>query len=123
MGSLLRARAQDAIRYDMFISQEYRNSLEIRGYVRRSGTPKSLRLSLPIREQDEAVQTVRGSIRVPTVIVAVNYAKVPKKRPKLCARAIRERDTNRCQYTGRILQPEEGSLDHIQLRSRGSQGS
>ena len=107
----------------MFISQEYRNSLEIRGYVRRSGTPKSLRLSLPIREQDEAVQTVRGSIRVPTVIVAVNYAKVPKKQPKLCARAIRERDTNRCQYTGRILQPEEGSLDHIQLRSRGSQGS
>jgi hypothetical protein len=34
---------------------------------------------------------------VPTVIVAVNYAKVPKKRPKLCAHAIRERDGNRCQ--------------------------
>ncbi len=49
-------------------------------------------INLPIREQDEAVQTVRGQIRVPTVIVAVNYAKVPKKRPKLCARAIRERD-------------------------------
>src|SRR5215467_10624383 len=32
---------------------------------------------LPIREQDEAVLTVRGQIRVPTVIVAVNYAKVP----------------------------------------------
>jgi len=47
---------------------------------------------LPIRDQDEAVHTVRGQIRVPTVIVAVNYAKVPKKRPKLCAKAIRERD-------------------------------
>ena len=56
-------------------------------------------ITLPIRPQDNAVQTVRGPIRVPTVIVAVNYAKVPKKRPKLCARAIQERDGNRCQYT------------------------
>ena len=76
-------------------------------------------ITLPIREQDEAVHTVRGAIRVPTVIVAVNYAKVPKKRPKLCARAIRERDRNRCQYTGRVLRPDEGSLDHVVPRSRG----
>ncbi len=76
-------------------------------------------ISLPIRDQDESVHTVRGEIRVPTVIVAVNYAKVPKKRPKLCARAIRERDRNRCQYTGRVLRPDEGSLDHVVPRSRG----
>ena len=76
-------------------------------------------ITLPIRDQDEAVHTVRGEIRVPTVIVAVNYAKVPKKRPKLCARAIRERDGNRCQYTGRVLRPNEGSLDHVLPRSRG----
>ena len=54
-------------------------------------------IRLPIREQDEAVRTVRGPIRVPTVIVAVNYAKVPKKRPKLCSKTIREREGNRCQ--------------------------
>jgi 5-methylcytosine-specific restriction endonuclease McrA len=76
-------------------------------------------ITLPIREQDEAVHTVRGQIRVPTVVVAVNYAKVPKKRPKLCARTIRERDGNRCQYTGRTLRPHEGSLDHVVPRSRG----
>jgi 5-methylcytosine-specific restriction endonuclease McrA len=76
-------------------------------------------ITLPIREQDEAVRTVRGQIRVPTVIVAVNYAKVPKKRPKLCARTIRERDGNRCQYTGRLLRPDEGNLDHVVPRSRG----
>ena len=55
-------------------------------------------ITLPIRDGDNAVRTVRGAIRVPTVIVAVNFAKVPKKRPKLCARTIRERDGNRCQY-------------------------
>jgi len=76
-------------------------------------------VKLPIRPQDNAVKTARGEIRVPTVIVAVNYAKVPRKRPKLCARAIRERDGNRCQYTGALLRPDEGSLDHVVPRSRG----
>ena len=80
-------------------------------------------IRLPIRDQDEAVRTVRGPIRVPTVIVAVNYAKVPKKRPKLCARTVRERDGNRCQYTGALLRPEEGSLDHVVPRSRGGPDS
>ncbi|HEV2327316.1 MAG TPA: HNH endonuclease [Verrucomicrobiae bacterium] len=76
-------------------------------------------ITLPIRPQDNAVRTAHSVIRVPTVIVAVNYARVPKKRPKLCARAIRERDGNRCQYTGRVLHPDEGSLDHVVPRSRG----
>src|SRR5690242_14064900 len=76
-------------------------------------------ITLPIRPQDHAVLTVRGAIRVPTVIVAVNYARVPKKRPKLNARTIRERDGNRCQYTGKLLRPEEGNLDHVLPRSRG----
>ena len=76
-------------------------------------------ITLPVRTQDNAVHTVRGAIRVPTVIVAVNFAKVPRKRPKLCAKTIRERDENRCQYTGKVLKPEEGSLDHVVPRSRG----
>ncbi len=62
---------------------------------------------------------MRGPIRVPTVIVAVNFAKVPKRRPKLCSRTIRERDANRCQYTGKVLKTEEGSIDHVVPRSRG----
>jgi len=76
-------------------------------------------LNLPIREQDQVVHTVRGAIRVPTVIVLASFAKVPKKRPKLCARTIRERDGNRCQYTGVLLRPEEGNIDHVVPRSRG----
>jgi 5-methylcytosine-specific restriction endonuclease McrA len=76
-------------------------------------------ITLAVREQDEAVHTVRGAIRVPTVIVAVNFAKVPKKRPKLCAKTIRERDGNRCQYTGVVLKPDEGNIDHVVPRSRG----
>src|SRR5262245_45896928 len=76
-------------------------------------------ITLPVRDGDNAVHTVRGAIRVPTVIVALNFAKVPKKRPKLCAKTVRERDGNRCQYTGKLLRAEEGSLDHVLPRSRG----
>jgi 5-methylcytosine-specific restriction endonuclease McrA len=78
-------------------------------------------ITLPIRPQDEAVGTARGPIRVPTVIVACNFARVPMKRPKLSAHNIRERDGNRCQYTGTLLRPEEGSIDHVLPRSRGGQ--
>ena len=80
-------------------------------------------IKLPIRGGDNAVHTVGGAIRVPTVIVAVNFAKVPKKRPKLCAKAVRERDGSRCQYTGKLLQPDEGSVDHIVPRSRGGKNT
>jgi 5-methylcytosine-specific restriction endonuclease McrA len=76
-------------------------------------------ITLPVREGDYAVRTARGAIRVPTVMVAVNFAKVPKKRPKLSAKNIRERDGNRCQYTGVLLRPDEGNLDHVVPRSRG----
>jgi 5-methylcytosine-specific restriction endonuclease McrA len=80
-------------------------------------------ITLPIRASDHAVRTVHGAIRVPTVIVAMNYARVPKKRPKLSAKNIRERDGNRCQYTGILLHPDEGNLDHVVPRSRGGADS
>jgi 5-methylcytosine-specific restriction endonuclease McrA len=76
-------------------------------------------LALPIREQDRAVGTSRGPIRVPTVVVLGRYDKVPRRRPKLSPRSIRVRDGNRCQYTGRVLAPGEGSVDHVVPRSRG----
>ncbi|MBM3844838.1 MAG: HNH endonuclease [Verrucomicrobia bacterium] len=76
-------------------------------------------IQLPIRPQDSAVLTVRGPIRIPNVIVAVNYTHVPLRRPTLNARAIRERDGNRCQYTGQLLRTDEGSIDHVLPRSRG----
>ncbi len=75
-------------------------------------------ICLPVRNFDESIRTTKLLLRVPSVIIACNYSKVPKKRPKLCAKSIRERDGNRCQYTGRVLRPNEGSLDHIIPRSR-----
>jgi 5-methylcytosine-specific restriction endonuclease McrA len=76
-------------------------------------------LKLPIRDYDNAVKTPRGPVRVPTVIVAANYAKVPLRRPRFSARGIWERDGGVCQYTGRKLAPREGNIDHVVPRSRG----
>jgi 5-methylcytosine-specific restriction endonuclease McrA len=76
-------------------------------------------LKLPIREQDHAVNTPRGPVRVPTVIVSANYARVPLRRPRFGARGIWERDGGICQYTGRKLSPKEGNIDHVLPRSRG----
>jgi hypothetical protein len=76
-------------------------------------------LKLPVREHDNSVKTPRGPVRVPTVIVAANYAKVPMRRPRFGARGIWERDGGVCQYTGRKLAPKEGNIDHVVPRCRG----
>ncbi len=93
--------------------------LEIDGDKHIRPVPWDEWVRLPVRDQDQAAQTVRGPIRMPTVIVLANFARVPKKRPKLCSKTIRERDGNRCQYTGALLKAEEGSIDHVVPRSRG----
>lgn len=76
-------------------------------------------IALPVRDGDEFVGTASGKIRVPTVIVCVNFDRVPFTRPKFSPRAIRARDEGVCQYTGQQLRPNEGNIDHVIPRSRG----
>ena len=80
--------------------------------------------TLPFRPQDNAVRTVRGPIRVPNRDRGGQLRQSTQEAPEeLCARAIRERDGNRCQYTGRVLRPDEGSMDHVLPRSRGGKNA
>jgi 5-methylcytosine-specific restriction endonuclease McrA len=74
---------------------------------------------LTVRECDQSVNTARGLVRVPTVVVAAKYARVPLRRPRFGARGIWERDGGVCQYTGRKLERHEGNVDHVLPRSRG----
>jgi 5-methylcytosine-specific restriction endonuclease McrA len=76
-------------------------------------------LTLPVREGDNSIGTVHRPVRVPSVLVLARFDKVPKRRPKFCAKAIWERDGGVCQYTGRKLKPSEGNIDHIVPISRG----
>lgn len=93
--------------------------LDIQGIDSMIPTKWRAWMELPVRPGDNTVGTSRGLIRVPTVIVLSNFAKVPLKRPKFSSRNLWVRDGGRCQYTGRALMPGEGNVDHVLPRSRG----
>lgn len=80
-------------------------------------------MKLPVNEGDNSIGTVHGPVRVPTVLVLARFDRVPKRRPKFCAKAIWERDGGICQYTGRKLKPNEGNIDHIVPVSRGGKST
>jgi 5-methylcytosine-specific restriction endonuclease McrA len=76
-------------------------------------------LALDIRDGDDCIGTPSRKVRVPRVIIAVKFNKVPLKRPRLTMRHLRERDGGRCAYTERLLKPEECSMEHVVPRSKG----
>ena len=78
-------------------------------------------ITLPVLREDEVIHTQHLQVRQPTVIVSVNYAKIPKRRPKFNLKNIAMRDGHTCQYTGRRLQRHEMSLDHVLPLSRGGE--
>lgn len=65
------------------------------------------------------IQTTRGIIKVPEVIILNKYDKIPQYRLKLTKRNIFMRDNFCCQYSGKKLLPKESDIDHIIPKSRG----
>ena len=80
-------------------------------------------LKLPIREGDKVIHTPRLAIRVPTIIIAINFAKVILREPKLSKAAILERDGYICQYSGKKLFRSQLDIDHPHPKSRGGKDS
>ena len=76
-------------------------------------------IKLPVRDFDFSVSSTKMTIRVPTILIAKNFAKMPMKRPKLTKNNIRARDNSTCQYTGKHLNGNEGNIDHVIPLSRG----
>jgi 5-methylcytosine-specific restriction endonuclease McrA len=80
-------------------------------------------INLPVRPEDLYVQTANRKIRVPTVIVAANYDKIPIHMPRLTKQAVFERDGGVCQYTGEYVGKSGGNIDHVNPRDRGGKDS
>lgn len=78
---------------------------------------------LPVRDFDLAVRTPRQAIRVPTVIIATQYGKMPVRVPRVSRAAIYARDGGVCQYTGEFVGQAGGNLDHVIPRDRGGRDS
>ena len=80
-------------------------------------------IQLPVREFDFTISSATLKVRVPTVIVATQFSKMPMKQPRLCRASIYERDGGRCQYTGEFVGKDGGNLDHVIPRARGGRDS
>lgn len=76
-------------------------------------------IQLPVRPFDEVIHSARLAIRAPTVVIAVNYAKMPNKAFRPSKKTIYERDKGVCQYTGQKLSYKEATLDHVHPKSKG----
>ncbi len=72
-----------------------------------------------VRDWDLVIHSPHLSIRIPHIIITVNYAKMPIKKQRICKETIKKRDNNRCQYTNELLTNKTFSLDHLNPTSKG----
>ncbi len=76
-------------------------------------------VKLPVRDCDFSITTGRGQVRVPMVVVAPEFDKMPLYKKKFSGQALRARDGGRCMVSGRELAPGEGNVGHIKARALG----
>lgn len=86
-----------------------------------SGEPYDFDLwrELPVRDDDDGVPTVSGSVRVPRVLHLHDYDRTPRLQVRLTRRNLMVRDGHQCQYCGRRPQIRDLNIDHVMPRSRG----
>jgi 5-methylcytosine-specific restriction endonuclease McrA len=84
-------------------------------------------VKLPVDASHLALETSKGPIRCPLVIVEAGWNKMRLKLPKLSNDGIHERDGLIDQYTGEKLERHEATVDHVISRDlwkkRGLRGS
>lgn len=80
-------------------------------------------IALPVRPQDNFVGTARQKIRVPTVVIANNYNKVPSKSPSFSKNAVWIRDNFTCRVTGKKLSKKTGNIEHLIASSKDGETS
>jgi hypothetical protein len=78
-------------------------------------------LTLPCRPYDLVIHTSKMAVRVPTVLIARTFNKMPMKKfkGKPSKDAIWIRDEGVDQYTGKPLRRDEATIDHILPQSKG----
>lgn len=80
-------------------------------------------IELPVRSYDFCVHYANGNktMRVPTVLIAKNFNRMPVKRfkGKPSKDGIWYRDNGVDQYTGKKLKRDEATIDHVEPKSKG----
>lgn len=76
-------------------------------------------VNLSVKDKDRKINTVKGSIKIPNVIVLNNYDKIPRQTVKFTQKNLWERDNFTCQYTNKKVNKITGNIDHIIPKSQG----
>lgn len=76
-------------------------------------------MKLPIMPYDEVVSTTNKKIKLPHVIVTLQFSKMPMRQIKLSKKSILERDNFICQYTNERLPRHLLNVDHQIPKSKG----
>lgn len=76
-------------------------------------------VKLPVRPSDLILTNKQGAFRCPLVLVTPVYAKMPTKAATFSPDAIRRRDHDTCQISGRKLAKGQGNMGHIVARAKG----
>lgn len=80
-------------------------------------------VGLEASDENEAAMTTKGPIRIPRVVIAVNYKFIQVRTETLSHETIARRQNYRCAYTGREVRRKNWSLDHVIPKSRGGSSS
>lgn len=75
------------------------------------------------KEWHLSINTAHRKIRVPTVIIASGYSKMPKKSPSLSRNNVCDAYGWICAYSGKKLTKSTATLDHIIPKSKGGKNS
>jgi hypothetical protein len=82
-------------------------------------------ITLPVRPFDLVIHTPNMQVRVPTVLIARKFDRMPirvfKGRPS--STQIWHRDQGIDQYTNQLLKEEDASIDHVIPTSRGGKNT
>jgi 5-methylcytosine-specific restriction endonuclease McrA len=79
--------------------------------------------TLPVRERDDGLPVVGGSLRVPRVLHLRRYERTRRPVIRLSRKNVMLRDAHQCQYCGRQPPVRDLNIDHVMPRSRGGADS
>jgi len=80
-------------------------------------------VDVPPQPEEESIVTPTVRIRVPRVVLLVDFEGVPRHEVRFTRKNIFYRDKNRCQYCGHRFATRDLNLDHVVPLSRGGKST
>jgi len=75
--------------------------------------------ALPVRDEDDSIPIIGGSLRVPRVLHLGRYDRTPRSTVRLTRRNLMMRDQHQCQYCSKTPPVRDLNIDHVIPKSRG----